>query len=96
MPKRFVFADESGCLTFKRNDAVARYFVVCTVSMNTCGVGAALLNLRREMIWEGLPIDDCFHAASDKQSVRNRVFEELARHSFRVQATIMEKFFIIR
>jgi hypothetical protein len=34
---------------------------------------------------------DKLHATSDKQAVRNRVFAVLAKHDFRVDATILEK-----
>jgi hypothetical protein len=43
------------------------------------------------MIWEGVPIGDCFRAASDKQTVRDRVFRAIAEHDFAVQATVMQK-----
>ncbi len=59
--------------------------------MDACDVGAALLDLRRNMIWEGEELGDCFHASPDKPHVRNKVFEVLSAHNFSIQATIMEK-----
>lgn len=89
--RRFVFADEAGCFTFNRNHNVSRYFIVCTVTMDDCAVAHDLLALRRKLVWEGAPVLDQFHATEDKQLVRDRVFEVLQAHKFRVQATIMEK-----
>jgi hypothetical protein len=50
-----------------------------------------LLRLRRELIWKGTPLNNFFHASSDKQIVRDAVFECIANHKFTVQATPMEK-----
>lgn len=43
------------------------------------------------LISEGLEVGDYFHATTDSQAVRDRVFTEIANHEFRVQATICEK-----
>jgi hypothetical protein len=91
MSRLFVFADESGCFTFNNNQNVSKYFVLCTIVMDNCAVGAAILDLRRKLAWDGLPLDDFFHATTDKQAVRDAVFAEIVKHEFLVQATIMEK-----
>lgn len=91
VPNHFVFMDEAGCFTFNRNDNVSRYFVICTVMMNNCDVGDALVRLRRELAWEGAELGDFFHATTDRQSVRDRVYDEILQYDFTVQATIMEK-----
>jgi hypothetical protein len=88
----FIFADEAGCFNFSRNPGASRYYIICTVSCASCSdLGASLLELRRELVWEGVPVGEYFHACEDKQSVRDRVFALLRKHDFFIQATIMEK-----
>ncbi|MEX2167092.1 MAG: DUF3800 domain-containing protein [Methyloceanibacter sp.] len=91
MSRLFVFADEAGCFTFNREPNVSRYFILCTVVMDSCAVGTALLDLRRQLAWDGLELGEYFHATKDKQAVRDAVFAEIIKHPFTVQATIMEK-----
>jgi hypothetical protein len=91
MPRRYVFANESGDFVFAKGKNESRYFIVCTIAMDGCDVGADLLALRRRLIWDGAPIKDFFHATSGKQIVRDAVFKRIADHKFTVQATIMEK-----
>lgn len=43
------------------------------------------------MVWEGHPLKDAFHATTDKQAVRDQVFELIARLDIRIDATIFEK-----
>ena len=50
-----------------------------------------MLNLRRTLAWEGLGLNREFHATTDEQAIRDRVFAELSAHSFRVDCTILEK-----
>lgn len=59
--------------------------------MDDCDCANELLKLRRELVWDKQPVREFFHATEDKQAVRDRVFEVLAKHDFRVQATVMEK-----
>jgi Protein of unknown function (DUF3800) len=91
MPRRFVFADESGDAQFTRGTNISRYFIVCTVLLDDCSVAEDLLALRREFAWKRAPIGDYFHATSDKQEIRDAVFKVIGDHSFTIQATIMEK-----
>ena len=91
MPRRFVFADEASCFTFNREPNVSKYFILCTVVMENCAAGTELVNLRRELAWDGFELGDYFHATKDKQAVRDRVYAAITRHPFTVQATIMEK-----
>ena len=91
MPRHYVFADEAGCFTFENKAGASKYFILCTVTMPDCSVGNALLNLRRELAWRGLPLGEYFHCCNDKQSVRDAVFEEILKHDFHIQATVMEK-----
>ena len=50
-----------------------------------------LRHLQRELAWDGYALPKGFHATTDKQYVRNRVFAVLSRHDFRIDATIIEK-----
>jgi hypothetical protein len=38
-----------------------------------------------------MPVRDYFHATTDAQAVRDRVYAEILKHEFRFQATICEK-----
>src|SRR5262245_37811922 len=91
MPRKFIFTDEAGDFAFKRGPNVPNYFIVCSVTLDTCDVGETLLKLRRQLAWEKAPIGDYFHAAEDKQVVRDRVFEAIRHERFRIDATILEK-----
>lgn len=48
-------------------------------------------DLRHNLIWEGKELGDYFHATNDHRHVRNRVYEEILKFDFEVQATICEK-----
>jgi hypothetical protein len=91
VPNKFIFADEAGCFTFTRAANVSRYFILCTVTMDDCDIAADLLQLRRELAWEGVELGEYFHATEDKQAVRDRVFELITKRPFSIQATVMEK-----
>ena len=91
MTRQHVFADEAGNFDFRRADNVSRYFVVCTVVMPSCEAANHLLDLKRRLAWDQRPVGDYFHAANDAQVVRDAVFEEMARHDFTIQATILDK-----
>jgi hypothetical protein len=91
MPNKLLFADEAGCFTFERRQNVSRYFILCTVAMEADAISAALLQLRRDLAWNGAELGDYFHAARDKQAVRDAVFERILDFPFTVQATVMEK-----
>jgi hypothetical protein len=91
MARNFIFSDEAGDFTFAKGNNISRYFIVCTVTMASCEVGSDILALRRELVWKKQPVRDFFHAAEDKQSIRDAVFEAIKTHKFKVQATVMEK-----
>lgn len=91
MSRLYLFADEAGDFEFSRKANASRYFVVCTISLEKCDVGHALLNLRRELAWRKAPLGDYFHATTDKQPIRDDVFKAICGHDFYIQATIMEK-----
>jgi Protein of unknown function (DUF3800) len=87
----FLFADEAGCLTFTRAQNVSRHFVICTIALDNCELGGRLLDLRRRLAWEGAEMGAYFHASTDRQDIRNHVFDLLAQEDFSIQATILEK-----
>ncbi|WP_147298637.1 DUF3800 domain-containing protein [Lysobacter soli] len=86
-----MFADEAGDFAFMRNGRASRYFILCTMTVPNCDLGAKLLRLRKQLVWEGLPVGDCLHATEDKQAVRDRVFELLRDEDLTIEATILEK-----
>lgn len=91
MAKKYLFSDEAGCLTFNRNQNISKYFIICTVVMEDLSVAADLVKLRRELVWQRKPVGDYFHATTDKQVVRDAVFDVIAKHEIKIQATICEK-----
>ncbi|MCB2100485.1 MAG: DUF3800 domain-containing protein [Rhodobacterales bacterium] len=86
-----MFADEAGDFEFSRKPNVSRFFILCTVSMHSCHIAQDLLDLRRNLAWDGVELGDYFHCSNDSQAVRNRVFDVIGQHDFTVHATIMEK-----
>ncbi|WP_306046324.1 DUF3800 domain-containing protein [Nioella sp. MMSF_3534] len=91
MAKKYLFADEAGCFTFKRGPNISDYFIICTVTLSDLSVAADLVKLRRKMVWGKEPVSDYFHATTDKQEVRDQVFDVIMGHDVRIQATICEK-----
>lgn len=91
MLRRYVFADEAGDFEFARKPNVSKYFIVCVIRTDSCEIGNQLLNLRRQLLWEKLPVKECFHCSRDQQVVRDRVFALIRSMDLRVYATIMEK-----
>lgn len=91
MTRLHIFADEAGDFEFSRKQNVSRYFILCTVAMNSCHIADNLLDLRRQLAWDGFTLGDYFHATADKQPMRDEVFNVITDHDFSVQATIMEK-----
>ena len=89
--RTYIYADESGNFDFSRKTGASRYFLLTTVVINDHSVESELLELRRELAWEGVELSGSFHATTDKQRVRDRVFDILRRHEFRIDATILEK-----
>lgn len=87
----YVFGDEAGNFDFRVGRGATKYFVVGSVTMPDCSAGEALLDLRREMAWQGVALESTFHATEDSQIVRDEVFRLLETLDFRVDATILEK-----
>jgi len=91
MSRVHVFGDEAGDLAFRPpSEGISRYFIIGTVALDDCAIGSELLDLRRELAWNGLHLD-CLHATSDKQRVRELVYDIIARRNLRFDATILDK-----
>ena len=88
---KFLFADEAGCFTFKKKQGASKYFMLCTLCTDNCALSHDLLHIRRELISAGEIERDKLHATSDAQQTRDRVFEVLQKHDFRIDATLLEK-----
>ena len=89
--RRYLFADEAGDFEFVRKPNVSKYYIIGAVTVEDCDCGAQLLELRRKMIWHGMPVKDYFHASEDVQVIRDKVFSLIQALPVRVYATIMEK-----
>ena len=89
--RKYIYADEAGNFDFSRNRSASQYFILTTVSIEDHSIESDLLNLRRELVWEGNNLPGPFHASTDKQQVRDRVFDVLSSYDFRVDATVIEK-----
>ncbi|MDP2675399.1 MAG: DUF3800 domain-containing protein [Dehalococcoidia bacterium] len=91
MARVHVYGDESGNFDWSHPPKGTKYFILTTVVIQDHGIEAELLSLRRELAWSGVNLWQHFHATEDDQAVRDRVFEIIARHDIRVDATILEK-----
>ena len=86
--RRYVYADESGNSDFSNRTGASRYFTLTSVPVQDHAIESDLLELRRELAWNGEPLMAGFHATNDQRHVRERVFDALARHELRVDAII--------
>src|SRR5438046_2025764 len=89
--RKFVFADEAGDFEFSPKPRASKYFILCTITLDTCDIGHRLLALRRQLVWEKAPVGACFHASEDRQVIRDRVFDLIRAEPVRIDATVMEK-----
>ena len=92
MPNCYIYADEAGDFTFSRKANVSKYFIIATiVTTNWREPAIGLEVLRKTLISDGLPVGNYFHATTDAQTVRDRVYKEIMKYDFSIQATICEK-----
>lgn len=89
--RKYIYADEAGNFDFSNGRGASRYFILTTVLFEDHGIETDLLDLRRELVWEGHNLPGAFHATKDRQVIRDRVFDLLKAHEFRIDATILEK-----
>jgi len=91
MSRKYVFADECGNFDFSSKPGASRYFILVTVTVDTCSVGQQLLDLRRDLALQGFGLDREFHAAHDPKPMRDKVFAAIATSPMRIDAVILEK-----
>lgn len=91
MGRKYAFVDEAGNVDFSGRRGSSRYFVLTSVALDDCAIGTALLDLRREVAWEGVELEGQIHATEETQRGRDRVFAVLANHDFRIDSTIIDK-----
>ena len=86
----YLFFDESGNLDFSENGS--RWFCFGALTLRDPGpLSAALTRLRYGLLEQGLELEH-FHAAEDRQAVRNQVFSALAAvGGFEVDVLVAEK-----
>jgi Protein of unknown function (DUF3800) len=86
----YLFFDESGNLDFSENGS--RWFCFGSLTLRDPGpLSAALTRLRYGLLEQGLELEH-FHAAEDRQAVRNQVFSTLAAvGGFEVDVLVAEK-----
>jgi hypothetical protein len=96
--RKYLFADESGNFDFRdhhRYPGASRYFAVGTAMLDSevqmLSLRRSLSDLRHELAWNGVSHDGAFHAAQDKQAVRNAVLDVLAASDAQIDVTILEK-----
>jgi hypothetical protein len=87
--RRYLFVDEAGNFDFSPKGS--RYFILTSICMDTCDVGHALLERRRELAWQGFELLEEFHATEERQAVRDEVFALIESYDFRIDVTIIEK-----
>lgn len=83
--------DEAGNFDFSLRQGASKYFILTSVILDDCSAADALMDLRRQRVWEGHSLTDAFHCTTDKQLVRDQVFALIAQMNIRVDATIFEK-----
>ncbi|MED5549177.1 MAG: DUF3800 domain-containing protein [Pseudomonadota bacterium] len=91
MAQSFMFADEAGCFTFKRQNGASNYFILCTVCMDDCSIANALMDIRRRLIVRGEPNRNKLHATTDSHQVRDEVYDIITQSPITIDATILEK-----
>lgn len=89
--RKYVYADESGNFDFSHKPNASRYFILTSVVIDDHTIESDLLELRRELAWNGVYLPRPFHASEDKQQVRDKVFDILKGHDIRIDATILDK-----
>lgn len=92
MTRIHLFADEAGNFDFSNGRGATRYFILTTVAFfDDYQACRDLESIRYQLAWDGIDHPGPFHATTDPQTVRDKVYESLAPHAFRVDATILEK-----
>lgn len=61
------------------------------MSLADCRISDGLLDMRRDLAWHGKPLGEYFHASTDRQEIRDAVFDFLKDFDFQIHATVLEK-----
>ena len=85
------FPTKRGALTFHVTQARASSSLSERSGYSLAIVVARSLALRRSLIWSGHEVGDYFHATTDKQIVRDAVFDLIKTIDVKVYAQILEK-----
>jgi len=86
----YIFADEAGNLDFSPSGS--RYFIVTTVTMRNWAVGSQLLDLRHALAQQNAALLEIgFHAAEDKQYVRDAVYQLIQSVPLDIDAVVLDK-----
>ncbi|MBI4248535.1 MAG: DUF3800 domain-containing protein [Elusimicrobia bacterium] len=88
---RYIFLDEGGNLDFSPSGT--KYFTLTTITTSRpFSLYEPLSDLRYDLIESGLDLE-YFHAAEDRQAVRDKVFAEVAKrlNGLRIDSLIIEK-----
>lgn len=98
MARTYMFTDEGGNIDFRDHNVhggVSRYFALGTATIHGREALAALdrdlLELRRELAWDGTPHDSYFHATSDPQRIRDAVVGVINQSPVTFDVTLAEK-----
>jgi hypothetical protein len=91
MSRKYVFADECGNFDFSSRPGASRYFILVTVTVDSCSVGQRLLDIRRDLALQGFGLGREFHAAHDPKPMREKVFAVIVTSPIRIDAVILEK-----
>jgi hypothetical protein len=95
MPRKYLFADESGNFDFLHGRG-SQFFAVGTIAIDASNLRVLrekLGELREGLSWQhqGARQFESFHASEDLQEVRNTVFRVLNTIEFRADVTLAEK-----
>jgi hypothetical protein len=90
MARVHIFSDEAGDFTFRHGAGISEYFIIATVTLDTCSIGDKLRELQRELAWSGQVLEN-FHAVDDRPNVRRYVYDLIAKSSVRIDATALHK-----
>lgn len=87
----YIFLDESGNFDFSPG-GTKHLILGCVVYRRSCPLYSEMMDLRYDLMEEGHDIER-FHATSDRQEIRDRVFQVIAKHldSIEIHSLIVEK-----
>jgi hypothetical protein len=63
MARVYFFSDEAGNFHFSNSSGVSKYFILGTVTTTNPARVGDLIDLRRDLAWDGAGLEICFRAA---------------------------------